>query len=83
VGSNLTATARGRPRLSVAWLRPALARLTDREQRIIRMRFVDGLTQEQIGDQRGVSQMQASRLLKVILGRLRDHLVIDHEAATD
>ena len=46
------------------WLRPALARLTDREQRIVRMRFVDGLTQEQIGSRLGVSQMQASRLLQ-------------------
>jgi len=64
------------------WLRPALAKLTDREQRIIRMRFVDGLTQAQVGAQLGVSQMQASRLLRAILGRLRDHLVIDHEAAT-
>ena len=64
------------------WLRPALATLTDREQRIIRMRFVDGLTQAQVGAQLGVSQMQASRLLRAILGRLRDHLGVDHEAAT-
>jgi RNA polymerase sigma-B factor len=64
------------------WLRAALSRLTDRERRIIRMRFVDGLTQEQVGDQLGVSQMQASRLLKAILGRLRDHLGIETEAAT-
>jgi len=64
------------------WLRLALARLTDREKRIVRMRFVDGLTQEQVGGQLGVSQMQASRLLGAILGRLRDHLEIDNEAAT-
>jgi RNA polymerase sigma-B factor len=64
------------------WLRPALAQLTDRERRIIRMRFVDGLTQEQVGAQLGVSQMQACRLLKAILGRLRDHLGIETEAAT-
>jgi len=64
------------------WLRLALARLTDREKRIVRLRFVDGLTQEQVGGQLGVSQMQASRLLGAILGRLRDHLEIDNEAAT-
>lgn len=64
------------------WLRPALARLTHRERQIIRMRFVDGLTQEQIGRQLGVSQMQVSRLLPAILGRLRDELGFGHVAAT-
>lgn len=64
------------------WLRPALARLTNREREIIRMRFVDGLSQEQIGRQLGVSQMQVSRLLPAILDRLRDDLGFDHVAAT-
>lgn len=63
------------------WLRPAMARLTDRERRIIRLRFVDGLTQEQIGRQLGVSQMQVSRLLAGILGRLRDDLGMSDAAA--
>lgn len=58
----------------VEWLRPALARLTDRERSIITLRFVDGLTQEQIGRHLGVSQMQVSRLLALILARLRDAL---------
>lgn len=63
------------------WLRPALAGLTDRERRIIRLRFVDGLTQEQIGRHLGVSQMQVSRLLAGILRRLRDDLGIADAAA--
>jgi RNA polymerase sigma-B factor len=64
------------------WLRPALARLTDRERRIIRLRFVDGRTQVQIGRQLGVSQMHVSRLLAGVLGRLRDDLEITDATAT-
>jgi len=63
------------------WLRPALARLTERERRIILLRFVDGLTQEEIGRHLEVSQMQVSRLLAGILGRLRDDLGIPDAAA--
>lgn len=66
----------------VEWLRPALARLSERERRVIALRFVDGLTQEQIGTQLGVSQMQVSRLLASILGRLRDDLGITVAQAT-
>ena len=65
----------------VEWLRPALAGLSERERRIIRLRFVDGLTQEQIGRHLGVSQMQVSRLLAGILRRLRDDLGISDDAA--
>jgi RNA polymerase sigma-B factor len=63
------------------WLRPALAGLTDRERRVIRLRFFDGLTQAQIGRHLGVSQMQVSRLLAGILGRLRDNLGLSDTAA--
>ena len=63
------------------WLRPALARLTGRERLIIELRFADGHSQEQIGRQLGVSQMQVSRLLKNILARLREDLGITSTAA--
>ena len=66
----------------VEWLRPALARLSDRERQIIALRFVDGLTQEQIGSHLGVSQMHVSRLLAGILRRLRDDLGIPDAEAT-
>ncbi|MFW5473652.1 sigma-70 family RNA polymerase sigma factor [Knoellia sp. CPCC 206450] len=49
----------------------ALAQLTDREQAIVRLRFVEECTQSEIGAQLGVSQMQVSRLLSGILRRLR------------
>jgi RNA polymerase sigma-B factor len=55
-------------------LRWALSRLPERQQLIIRLRFVDELTQAEIGERIGVSQMQVSRLLKAALARLRADL---------
>lgn len=51
-------------------LRPAMRGLSSREQCILHLRFVDKLTQEQIGQQLGVSQIQISRLLTTILATL-------------
>ncbi|GGS21437.1 RNA polymerase sigma factor [Streptomyces aureoverticillatus] len=56
-------------------LAPLIEELSDRDREIIHMRFVDELTQAEIGERLGVSQMQVSRLLKRILGRLRTGLV--------
>jgi RNA polymerase sigma-B factor len=50
---------------------PALAKLSTRERTILRLRFVENLTQEQIGKVIGLSQMQVSRLLADILATLR------------
>ncbi|MFJ6836446.1 RNA polymerase sigma factor SigF [Streptomyces sp. NPDC091209] len=52
-------------------LAPLIAELDDRERRIIHMRFVDELTQAQIGEHLGVSQMHVSRLLNRTLAKLR------------
>jgi RNA polymerase sigma-B factor len=57
-----------------ASLEPALAALPPREQEILRMRFEDGLTQTQIAERVGISQMHVSRLLAKSLARLRDQL---------
>ena len=54
-----------------AWLRDALDDLTDRERLVLRLRFVDLLTQSDIADRIGVSQMQVSRILRATLTRLR------------
>ena len=62
-----------------AWLRDALAELTDRERLVLRLRFVELLTQSDIAEQIGVSQMQVSRILRATLSRLRARL----EAALD
>src|SRR2546427_576495 len=55
-------------------LEPALARLPPREREILRMRFEEGLTQTQIADQIGISQMHVSRLIRRSLDRMRDQL---------
>ena len=52
-------------------LKPLLARLGERDKRILLMRFFRGMTQSEIGEQLGVSQMQVSRLLTRILEELR------------
>jgi RNA polymerase sigma-B factor len=51
--------------------------LPKREQLIMRLRFYDGMTQTQIADRLGISQMHVSRLLARSLGQLRDRL--EHE----
>ena len=55
-------------------LEPALERLPPREREILRMRFEEGLTQTQIADQVGISQMHVSRLIRRSLDRMRDQL---------
>ena len=59
---------------TVLTLQPALKNLQARERSILRLRFVDNLTQEQIGDRLGVSQMQVSRLLTAIVAKLRKNI---------
>jgi RNA polymerase sigma-B factor len=49
----------------------ALEKLSRRDQRILRLRFVEGLTQSEIAARLGVSQMQISRLLAASLQTLR------------
>ncbi len=57
----------------------AMRTLCSRDRAIVRMRFTEGLTQEQIGRHVGVTQMQVSRLLSRILRDLRRQL--DERAA--
>ena len=56
-------------------LRRALGRLTERQRLVLRLRYVDELTQSQIGERIGVSQMQVSRILGGILDVLRTQLL--------
>jgi RNA polymerase sigma-B factor len=49
---------------------PVVRRLPKRDRTILRLRFWDGCTQQEIGEQLGVTQMQVSRLLSRILGDL-------------
>ncbi|MFE5405605.1 RNA polymerase sigma factor SigF [Streptomyces sp. NPDC056580] len=56
-------------------LAPLIADLDERDRQIIHMRFVEELTQGQIGERLGVSQMHVSRLLSRCLARLREGLL--------
>jgi RNA polymerase sigma-B factor len=49
--------------------------LPEREQRILAMRFYGNMTQAEIGERLGVSQMHVSRLLARALGYLRECLL--------
>ncbi|MFI5717050.1 SigB/SigF/SigG family RNA polymerase sigma factor [Nocardia sp. NPDC051750] len=53
-------------------IRPLLAGLPERERRILTMRFFESMTQTQIAQQMGISQMHVSRILTKTLARLRD-----------
>lgn len=66
--------------VSLVSLRSAMSHLDRRERTILRLRYVDNLTQRQIGRRIGVSQMQVSRLLSDIVRRLRR--VIDEAEPT-
>jgi RNA polymerase sigma-B factor len=55
-----------------ALLESLLRSVTPREREILRLRFVEDLTQSEIGERVGVSQMQVSRILRTALTRLRD-----------
>ncbi|MFJ8539001.1 RNA polymerase sigma factor SigF [Streptomyces sp. NPDC093591] len=56
-------------------LAPLIAGLDERERRIIHLRFVEELTQAQIADRIGVSQMHVSRLISRIIKQLRAGLL--------
>ena len=55
-------------------LRDALERLSDRERKIIEMRFYQNKTQMEIAESIGISQAQVSRLEKGALSHMREFL---------
>jgi RNA polymerase sigma-B factor len=55
---------------------PSLVKaLPERERRIVVLRYVDELTQDQIAERLGISQMHVSRLLRRAIERMRAELV--------
>ncbi|MER6271795.1 MULTISPECIES: RNA polymerase sigma factor SigF [unclassified Streptomyces] len=56
-------------------LAPMIAELDERDRKLLHMRFVEELTQAQIGERLGVSQMHVSRLLSRCLARLREGML--------
>jgi len=54
-----------------ASLSPLISELSEREQLILQLRFFEGLTQSEIAERLGISQMHVSRLLARSLAQLR------------
>ena len=62
-----------------AVLAPGFRVLDERERRILHLRFFDGLTQSQIAQQVGISQMHVSRLIRRSLDKIRAEIVEDED----
>ena len=52
----------------------AMPGLTERQRRVLALRFGEDMTQSQIAEEVGVSQMQVSRILRRTLGELREQV---------
>jgi RNA polymerase sigma-B factor len=66
-----------------AVLAPGLRALDERERRILHLRFFEGLTQSQIAQQIGISQMHVSRLIRRSLEKIRDEIAVDESDLGD
>src|SRR5881398_1606078 len=62
-----------------AVLAPGFKALDERERKILQLRFFDGLTQSQIAQQVGISQMHVSRLIRRSLEKIRAEIAADEE----
>ena len=60
-----------------AVLAPGFRALDERERMILQLRFFDGLTQSQIAQQVGISQMHVSRLIRRALEKIRDEIAAE------
>ncbi|MCX2184186.1 SigB/SigF/SigG family RNA polymerase sigma factor [Streptomyces sp. SKN60] len=61
-------------------LAPLVGLLDERDRLLLHLRFVEELTQSEIGERLGVSQMHVSRLLARSLARLREGLLAEAPA---
>jgi len=66
-----------------AALSPHMAKLPERERLILSLRFVEGLTQSEIADRVGISQMHVSRLLSRSLSALRSSYNASADVSAD
>ena len=60
-----------------AVLAPGFRVLDARERKILHLRFFEGLTQSQIAQQVGISQMHVSRLIRRSLEKIREEIAAD------
>jgi RNA polymerase sigma-B factor len=63
-----------------AVLAPGFKVLDERERKILQLRFFEGLTQSQIAQQVGISQMHVSRLIRRSLEKIRETIAADEES---
>ncbi|HLX32530.1 MAG TPA: SigB/SigF/SigG family RNA polymerase sigma factor [Gaiellaceae bacterium] len=63
-----------------AVLAPGFKALDERERMILQLRFFEGLTQSQIAQQVGISQMHVSRLIRRSLEKIRETIAADEES---
>src|SRR5207237_6877366 len=62
-----------------AVLAPGFRVLDERERKILHLRFFEGLTQSQIAQQVGISQMHVSRLIRRSLEKIREEIASEEE----
>ncbi len=65
----------------LATLRIGIAALSERDRKVVHLRFFEDLSQREIAQRIGVSQMQVSRILRAALQRIR--LELDADASSD
>ena len=65
-----------------AVLAPGFRALDERERKILQLRFFDGLTQSQIAQQVGISQMHVSRLIRRALEKIRQEIAVEDDVET-
>ncbi len=63
-----------------AVLAPGFRVLDERERKILHLRFFKGLTQSQIAQQVGISQMHVSRLIRRSLEKIREEIATEEES---
>ena len=61
-------------------LAPGFRVLDERERMILHLRFFEGLTQSQIAQQVGISQMHVSRLIRRSLEKIREEIASEEQS---
>jgi RNA polymerase sigma-B factor len=64
-----------------ATLRSLAVVLTSRERLVLRLRYEEDLTQREIGEEIGISQMQISRIIRQALDKLQSYATASDELA--
>jgi RNA polymerase sigma-B factor len=62
-------------------LRSLAVVLTSRERLVLRLRYEEDLTQREIGEEIGISQMQISRIIRQALDKLQSYATASDELA--